>query len=109
MTLVYNPQWQAPTWEKPATDPRQLVEGFARLIDGISGVRGLWAILEHGHVHFYTLIKPDSRKTEERLFAAELSFMDVWDEPPVIFHVSSDDEYLTEQLRDVAPVLLPAS
>ncbi len=108
MTLVHNPRWNAPEWIGPSKQLGELVQDFARRLEAIPGVRALWAIFEDGQIHFCTLIQSQSRDTEDELFGAELAFMDHWNEPSVVFHVSSDEESLSSRLRDVAPVLLPA-
>ena len=107
MKLLRNQRWIAPEWRQPKTSPADLISAYAGLIQPLPGVKGLWADVRHGTIHFYTLVEDDT-DSRKGVFDAELAFWDAWDDAPVEFHVHGSKKAILEMLGAAEPVLIDA-
>jgi hypothetical protein len=106
--LVENRKWTVPEWQQPRVAPRELVASYARLLERVQGVAGLWAVVRHGVLHFYTLVPSDEPGAADGVYEAELEFWDAWGESPVEFHVRRSKKAIEEKTGGAEPVLVAA-
>jgi hypothetical protein len=65
---------------------KAILEQYVSLLDSVPGPVSVWATVDEGLLHFYTLIA-DDRETERELYCAEAALIRANDPVPVDFDV----------------------
>ena len=108
MRVARSSRRKPPVWAPPISkEAKEIVAEYARLVESLPGVLGVWALWERGVLRIYTLIQPESVATENQIYKVESAIRDKWPDSPLGFYVSMDVEGFAEDMASVEEWLVP--